>query len=90
MPVIAVVVRNVRRVIFTGLLATAVSEAVAAEIEIFLLRHATDFKGFGDHLMNLVLQLLHFFLRFQKLGGDSVVHELFTEFFKFHDLLLLE
>ena len=39
--------------------------------------------------MNLVLQLLHFFLRFQEIGGNRVVHELFTKFFELHDFVLL-
>ena len=74
--------RNWRRGrVFTGRLvaATAVAEAVTAEIEIFLGGHAAHFEGFGDHLVDAILHLLDFFLSSEKVSGDLVLEEVVAQ-----------
>ena len=68
--------------------ATAVAEAVTAEIEIFLGGHAAHFEGFGDHLVDAILHLLDFFLSSEKVSGDLVLEEVVAQLLEGRDFLL--
>ena len=75
---------------FTGrlLAATAVAEAVTAEIKVFLSGHAAHLKGLGDYLMDAILHLLDFSLSSEKVVGDFIVEEVGAQLLEGGDFFL--
>lgn len=64
------------------MIASAAMAAAAALFQVRLVWHAAQFESLAHELVDGLMHVMHFFLRFEETAGDGIAQERLTFFFK--------
>ena len=73
--------------VLVAVTATAAIPASAFAFKIRFGRHAAEFEGFSDELINGLMNVMHFLLGFEEAAGDRIAQQRFAFLFEGRDFV---